>query len=177
MSFIPIWMNEWIKHLMTKSHRLKELWDLSHVVLLLDICIRYFSNNNVLILSEQYFSLRFIYISNCRTPIYIGKFLLIFTYSRMFILILPYLFSASPNCWMRLHYLVGDIVGVVNLYLVIHDKIGVSILSPCNAFFYSIHKFNSVAGLGLCLDPAYQSRRERVGYLGGVLVETPQRSW
>jgi hypothetical protein len=72
----------------------------------------------------------------------------------MFILILPYLFQRKPNNLDRLHYLVGDIVGVVNLYLVIHDKIGVSILSPCNAFaFYSQYTFNSVAGLGLCLDP------------------------
>jgi hypothetical protein len=50
-------------------------------------------------LSEQYF-LRFIYISKLSDP-YIGKFLLIFTYSRMFILILPYLFQRNPNnCWI-----------------------------------------------------------------------------
>jgi hypothetical protein len=147
---------------------------------LLDICIRYFSNNNVLILSEQYFSLRFIYISNCRTPIYIGKFLLIFTYSRMFILILPYLFQRKPQQLLdRLHYLVGDIVGVVNLYLVIHDKIGVSILSPCNAshFIHNIHKFNSVAGFRFVPGSRIPILSARTGGLSGrVLVETPQRS-
>jgi hypothetical protein len=106
---------------------------------LLDICIRYFSNNNVLILWNSISPYASYTSQIVGPPIYIGKFLLIFTYSRMFILILPYLFQRKPQQLLdRLHYLVGDIVGVVNLYLVIHDKIGVSILSPCNAFaFYS----------------------------------------
>jgi hypothetical protein len=74
----------------------------------------------------------------------------------MFILILPISVPAqAPTAGWKLHYLVGDIVGVVNLYLVIHDKIGVSILSPCNAFAFTIYT-NLILSpdLGLCLDPA-----------------------
>jgi hypothetical protein len=69
----------------------------------------------------------------------------------MFILILPYLFQRKPQQLLdRLHYLVGDIVGVVNLYLVIHDKIGVSILSPCNAFAFYSQYTQILSPFGFC---------------------------
>jgi hypothetical protein len=90
----------------------------------------------------------------------------------MFILILPYLFQRKPQQLLdRLHYLVGDIVGVVNLYLVIHDKIGVSILSPCNAFAFLFTIYTNLIlspDLGL-LPGSCIPIGEKVGYLGGFL--------